>query len=79
LGGHRNPFRAIAERVTLSHNADESLQSGAANVPSLLAGANSSRCIPASVYAGGANGFTLRSDVQQFRRVPLPAPGSVLP
>jgi len=55
---------------------DDSTQSGAANV-TVSTGANILSLHPASVYAGGANGFTLTVDGSGF--VPSnPGPGSTL-
>jgi len=55
---------------------DDTAQSGAANV-TISTGANIVTLHPASVYAGGANGFTVRVDGGGF--VPsAPWPGSVL-
>jgi hypothetical protein len=55
---------------------DDSTQSGAANV-AISTGANILSLHPASVYAGGANGFTLTVDGSGF--VPSnPGPGSTL-
>jgi len=55
---------------------DDSSQSGSANV-TISAGANINSLHPASVYAGGANGFTLTVDGSGF--VPAnPGPGSTL-
>jgi hypothetical protein len=57
-------------------SADDPLQSGAANV-AIAFGANILALHPASVYAGGANGFTLRVDGSNFA-TSTPGPGSVL-
>jgi hypothetical protein len=57
-------------------SADDPLQSGAANV-AIAFGANILALHPASVYAGGANGFTLRVDGSNFA-ASAPGPGSVL-
>ncbi|HXC48775.1 MAG TPA: hypothetical protein VNU20_10820 [Candidatus Sulfotelmatobacter sp.] len=55
---------------------DDSMQSGAASV-TLFSGSNILSLHPASVYAGGANGFTLTVDGSGF--VPSnPGPGSTL-
>src|SRR5712672_1718814 len=57
-------------------SADDPLQSGAANV-AIAFGANILALHPASVYAGGANGFTLRVDGSNFA-ASAPGPGSVV-
>lgn len=57
-------------------SADDTAQMGTANVV-ISTGANISALHPASVYAGGANGFTLRVDGSGFV-VPTSGPGSVL-
>jgi hypothetical protein len=57
-------------------SADDSLQSGSANV-TIATGANILALHPASVYAGAANGFTLRVDGGNFV-ASSPGPGSVL-
>jgi hypothetical protein len=57
-------------------SADDPLQSGAANV-SIAFGANIVALHPASVYAGAANGLTLRVDGSNFA-ISAPGPGSVL-
>jgi hypothetical protein len=57
-------------------SADDSLQSGIANV-TIATGATISALHPASVYAGAANGFTLRVDGGNFA-ASSPGPGSVL-
>jgi hypothetical protein len=57
-------------------SADDSLQSGAANV-TIATGANILALHPASVYAGAANGFTLRVDGSNFA-ASASGPGSVL-
>jgi hypothetical protein len=55
---------------------DDTSQSGSANV-SISSGANILSLHPASVYAGGADGFTLRVDGSGFAPS-QPGPGSVL-
>ena len=55
---------------------DDTAQSGAANV-TVSTGANILGLHPASVYAGGANGFTLRADGSGFA-ASTPGPGSTL-
>ncbi len=57
-------------------SADDSLQSGTANV-TIATGANILALHPASVYAGAANGFTLRVDGSNFVGS-SPGTGSVL-
>jgi len=57
-------------------SSDNSSQSGTANV-TITAGANIQSLEPASVYAGGANGFTLRVDGSGFV-ASSPGPGSTL-
>jgi hypothetical protein len=57
-------------------SADDPLQSGAANL-AIAFGANILALHPASVYAGAANGFTLRVDGSNFAAA-APGPGSVL-
>ena len=57
-------------------SADDSLQSGSANV-TIATGANILSLHPASVYAGAAEGFTLRVDGGNFVGS-TPGPGSVL-
>jgi hypothetical protein len=57
-------------------SADDSAQSGAANV-TIATGANILALHPASVYAGGADGFALRVDGGNFVGS-TPGPGSVL-
>jgi hypothetical protein len=57
-------------------SADDPLQSGSANV-TIATGANILALHPASVYAGAANGFTLRVDGSNFA-ASAPGPGSVL-
>ena len=57
-------------------SADDTSQSGAANV-TISTGANILTLHPASVYAGAANGFTLRVDGSGFV-VSSPGPGSTL-
>jgi hypothetical protein len=57
-------------------SADDSLQSGTADV-TIATGANIAALHPASVYAGAANGFTLRVDGGNFV-ASSPGPGSVL-
>jgi len=57
-------------------SADDPLQSGSANL-TIAFGANILALHPASVYAGGANGFTLRVDGSNFA-VSASGPGSVL-
>jgi len=62
--------------IVVAVSADDPLQSGAANV-AIAFGANILALHPASVYAGGANGFTLRVDGSNFA-ASTPGPGSVL-
>jgi len=62
--------------TVLAISADDPLQSGAANL-TIAFGANILGLHPASVYAGGANGFTLRVDGSNFASS-APGPGSVL-
>jgi hypothetical protein len=57
-------------------SADDPLQSGLANV-TVATGATILSLHPASVYAGAANGFTLRVDGSNFA-ASAPGPGSVL-
>jgi hypothetical protein len=57
-------------------SSDDTTQSGAANV-TVTAGANIQSLHPASVYAGGADGFTLRVDGGGFHAT-SPGPGSTL-
>jgi hypothetical protein len=57
-------------------SADDPLQSGSANL-AIAFGANILALHPASVYAGAANGFTLRVDGSNFAAA-APGPGSVL-
>ncbi|MCU1240970.1 MAG: hypothetical protein JWO71_1696 [Candidatus Acidoferrum typicum] len=57
-------------------SSDDPLQSGSANV-TIATGANILALHPASVYAGAANGFTLRVDGSNFA-ASAPSPGSVL-
>ncbi len=57
-------------------SADDTTQSGAANV-TISTGANILSLHPSSVYAGGAQGFTLRVDGSGFS-ASSPGPGSVL-
>ena len=57
-------------------SADDTLQSGTANV-TIATGASILALHPASVYAGAANGFTLRVDGGNFA-ASSPGPGSVL-
>ena len=57
-------------------SADDPLQSGSASV-TIATGANILALHPASVYAGAANGFTLRVDGSNFA-ASAPGPGSVL-
>jgi hypothetical protein len=57
-------------------SADDPLQSGSANL-NIAFGANILALHPASVYAGAANGFTLRVDGSNFAAA-APGPGSVL-
>ena len=57
-------------------SADDTLQSGTANV-TIATGASILALHPASVYAGAANGFTLRVDGGNFV-ASSPGPGSVL-
>jgi len=57
-------------------SADDPLQSGSANL-NIAFGANILALHPASVYAGAANGFTLRVDGSNFA-ASTPGPGSVL-
>src|SRR5260221_8637977 len=57
-------------------SSDDTTQSGVANV-TISAGANIQSLHPASVYAGGADGFTLRVDGGGFA-VTTPGPGSAL-
>ena len=57
-------------------SADDSTQSGSATV-TISTGANILTLHPASVYAGGADGFTLRVDGSGFAAA-SPGPGSVL-
>jgi hypothetical protein len=57
-------------------SADDPLQSGSANV-TIATGANILALQPASVYAGAADGFTLRVDGSNFA-ASAPGPGSVL-
>jgi hypothetical protein len=57
-------------------SADDPLQSAAANV-TIATGANILALHPASVYAGAANGFTLRVDGSNFA-ASAPGPASVL-
>jgi len=57
-------------------SADDPLQSGSANL-SIAFGANIRALHPASVHAGGVNGFTLRVDGSNFA-ASAPGPGSVL-
>ena len=68
------PAPNVLQVVAIS--ADDVLQSGAANV-TIATGANILALHPASVYAGGANGFTLRVDGSNFVGS-SPGPGSVL-
>jgi len=68
------PVPNVLHVVAIS--ADDVLQSGAANV-TIATGANILALHPASVYAGGANGFTLRVDGSNFVGA-SPGPGSVL-
>jgi len=56
--------------------ADDPLQSGSANLV-IAFGANILALHPASVYAGAANGFTLRVDGSNFAAA-TPGPGSLL-
>src|SRR5258705_5972816 len=56
--------------------AHDPLQSGVANM-TIAFGANILALHPASVYAGGANGFTLRVDGSNFA-ASTPGPGSIL-
>jgi len=57
-------------------SADDPSQSGSANL-AIAFGANILALHPASVYAGAANGFTLRVDGSNFA-TSAPGPGSVL-
>jgi hypothetical protein len=57
-------------------SSDDSLQTGTANV-TIATGANILSLHPASVYAGAANGFTLRVDGSNFVGS-SPGPGSVV-
>ena len=57
-------------------SSDDTTQSGAANV-TISTGANILTLHPASVYAGAANGFTLRVDGSGFAAT-SPGPGSAL-
>jgi hypothetical protein len=57
-------------------SADDLLQSGSANL-NIAFGANILALHPASVYAGAANGFTMRVDGSNFV-ASTPGPGSVL-
>ncbi|HEY6128083.1 MAG TPA: hypothetical protein VIW23_07870 [Candidatus Acidoferrum sp.] len=57
-------------------SSDDVTQSGAATI-TISAGANIQSLHPASVYAGGANGFTLRVDGGSFA-LSSPGPGSTL-
>jgi hypothetical protein len=57
-------------------SSDDTTQSGAANV-TISTGANIQSLHPASVYAGGADGFTLRVDGGGFSAA-SPGPGSTL-
>jgi len=57
-------------------SSDDPLQSGFANV-AIATGANILALHPASVYAGAANGFTLRVDGSNFS-ISAPSGGSVL-
>jgi hypothetical protein len=57
-------------------SADDPSQSGSANI-TIAIGANILALHPASVYAGAANGFTLRVDGSNFA-VSSPGPGSTL-
>ena len=57
-------------------SSDDTTQSGAANV-TISTGANILALHPASVYAGAANGFTLRVDGSGFL-ASTPGPGSTL-
>jgi hypothetical protein len=68
------PAPNVLQVVAIS--ADDVLQSGAANV-TIATGANILALHPASVYAGGANGFTLRVDGSNIVGA-SPGPGSVL-
>jgi len=65
-----NTFQVVAI------SADYITQSGTANV-TVTAGANIQSLHPASVYAGGADGFTLRVDGGGFAAT-TPGPGSAL-
>jgi hypothetical protein len=57
-------------------SSDDTTQSGSANV-TISTGANIQSLHPASVYAGSANGFTLRVDGSGFSAT-SPGPGSTL-
>ncbi|HEY1424092.1 MAG TPA: hypothetical protein VGF20_11605 [Candidatus Acidoferrum sp.] len=57
-------------------SSDDTTQSGAANV-TISTGANIQSLHPASVYAGGADGFTLRVDGGGFSAT-TPGPGSTM-
>jgi hypothetical protein len=60
----------------LAISSDDTAQSGSANI-TISAGANIQSLHPASVYAGGATGFTLRVDGGGFHAT-SPGPGSTL-
>jgi hypothetical protein len=60
----------------LAISSDDPLQSGSAHV-TIATGANILGVHPASIYAGAANGFTLRVDGSNFAAT-APGPGSVL-
>jgi hypothetical protein len=68
------PSPDTVEVVAIS--ADDSSQSGSATV-TISTGANILTLHPASVYAGGADGFTLRVDGSGFAAA-SPGPGSVV-
>ena len=68
------PIPNVLNVVAVS--SDDTAQSASAIVL-ILAGANIQSLHPASVYAGGANGFTLRVDGGGFRAT-TPGPGSSL-
>ncbi len=62
--------------IVVAVSQDDTSQSGSANV-TISSGANILSLHPASVYAGGANGFTVRVDGSGFTPS-QPGPGSIL-
>ena len=60
----------------VAFSSDDTSQSGSANV-TISTGANIQSLHPASIYAGGADGFTLRVDGGGFHAT-TPGPGSTL-